>query len=72
LEIKIKKAQECNFIGKILDCISGEPVAGALLRVWRGKLDSTGYALRECWVGDTFADKTGGFSLSLVREDFIL
>lgn len=72
LEIKLKKAKESTFHGRILDIITGEPVSSALIRVWRGKLDPCGYYLREGWVAETIADQAGSFSLPLKAGAYLI
>lgn len=58
--------------GRLLDSISGGPIAGGLIRVFRGEEDPVGDPLIEAYAGEAISDDEGVFTLALPAGKYML
>lgn len=70
--IKPEKATLFSLNGRLLDRASGEPVAGGLVRVFRGEEDPVGDHLIEAYAAEANAASDGSFSLNLPVGKYLL
>jgi hypothetical protein len=70
--IKPEKAALFSLNGRLLDSASGEPVAGGLVRVFRGEEDPVGDQLIEAYAGEADAASDGSFSFNLPVGKYLL
>ncbi len=70
--IKPEKAPLFCLNGRLLDSASGEPIAGGLLRVFRGEEDPVGDHLIEAYAGEANTASDGSFSFSLPAGKYLL
>ncbi len=66
------KQPSLNLKGRLLDSISGKPVAGGLVRVFRGEEDPVGDPLIEAYAAEATSDAEGAFCLALPAGKYML
>lgn len=71
-EIYLQNTKLANINGSIIDVEDATPIAGALIRIWRGKLDPNGYELIEGYVGESYSNDTGKFTFPLKPGNYLI
>ncbi len=72
VEIELKQSQLIDFSGFIYDSLNGEPLAGALIRVFRGEHDPVGDLLIEAFAGETVTGRQGDFLIKLTSGNYLV
>lgn len=70
--IELKASQLIDFRGFIYDSISGEPLAGVLIRVFRGEHDPVGDLLIEAFAGEAVTGQKGDFMIKLPAGGYLV
>jgi hypothetical protein len=70
-EITLKDVEYTRVTGYVIDTITAKPINGAVLRVWRGKYDPSGYPLLEAFAAEATTGHDGSFLLLLTPGDYI-
>lgn len=72
LSLELFTPERQKFNGHLFDSKTGEPLAGALTRVFRGDKDPVGDILIEAYVGETVTGAGGVFSFELPAGSYYL
>ena len=70
--IELKQSQFIDFRGYVYDSLSGEPLEGALVRVFRGEHDPVGDLLIEAFAGEAVTGRKGDFLINLPSGNYIV
>ncbi len=72
VSIELKQPKMIDFRGFIYDSLSGEPLAGALIRVFRGEHDPVGDLLIEAFAGEAISSLKGDFLIKLPAGSYLV
>jgi len=70
--IELKQSHFIDFRGFIYDSLNGEPLNGALIRVFRGEHDPVGDLLIEAFVGEVVTGRKGDFLIKLPSGNYLV
>ncbi len=72
VELELQQPELIGFSGFIYDSLNGEPLVGALIRVFRGEHDPVGDLLIEAFAGETVTGRKGDFLINLEAGNYIV
>jgi hypothetical protein len=70
--IELKQSHLIDFKGFIYDSLDGEPLEGALIRVFRGEHDPVGDLLIEAFAGEAITGRKGDFLIKLPSGNYLV
>jgi hypothetical protein len=72
VKIELQQSKYIDFKGFVYDSLSGEPLEGALIRVFRGEHDPVGDLLIEAYAGEAVTGHKGDFQIKLPSGNYLV
>jgi len=70
--IELQQSHFIDFKGFVYDSLSGEPLADAVIRVFRGEHDPVGDLLIEAYAGEAITGRKGDFQIKLPSGNYLV